>query len=473
MTTTGVVERARRRSENAVRRFMDEERLWPADGRLLLAVSGGPDSTALLLILARLAQRRALQLSVAHFDHGLRSEEQRTAERAAVVGLCAEAGLPLLTRDGDVRSLARRRKVSIEEAARQARYEFLAEAALEAGCSTVATGHTGSDQAETVLMHILRGSGLAGLGGMTPRSPWPVAGHEGLTLVRPLLGLARQETLAYCRDSGVTPVEDESNKSTEFLRNRLRLELLPRMRELNPRVDEALVRLAEAARSDVAYLDRLAEAAIVERQPGSERLDRTVLRVWPSSLRMSALRLAWRQLVGDTQALSARHLQAMERLVLQGHTGDHLDLPRGVSAQLMREALELRLGEGKDAALPEEAVVLPVPAAVRYGPFVVSVSLTEPEVNVSAKAEVNSEAVDMGVRVRRRRSGDRFQPLGMTETKKLQDFFVDAHVPREERDRVPIFETQRGIVWLGGLRIAEWARPRPGKPTIWLTYRNA
>jgi tRNA(Ile)-lysidine synthase len=465
--------RTRRKIESRVRRLMDENGCWPVEGSLLLAVSGGPDSTALALILSQLARRRAARFVLAYFDHCLRGEMASEVENEAVQGLAAKLALPLLTGSGDVRRRAKAEKLSLEEAARRARYEFLARAAREAGVSSVATGHTASDQAETVLMHVLRGAGLRGLSGMASVSPWPLPGQDDLTLVRPLLCLSRADTVAYCRASGLAPVADESNDSNAFLRNRVRDDLLPKLREYNPRVEDALVRLADAARNALEDATDSVAEAMVQRRKGQIGLSLTLLRSWSSARRQKTFRQALDELVGNTHGYSERHFSALERLALKGHTGDHLDLPRDLRASLSRDSLVLSAGIADTWSLPAEPVFLTVPGEARFGPLDVSVrpsmssgQASQPEASV----EVAAEALGDSVTVRRRRPGDRFQPLGMQETKKLQDFFVDAHLPRSERDQVPVFETGRGIAWVGGLRIAEWAKPVAGQATLFLAY---
>ncbi len=192
-----------KRLHATVRRYMLDRAMLPRDGRILVAVSGGPDSTALLLLLARLQQSLNLTLHVAHYDHGLRSRRVAQREERFVRKLADTYDLPITVGQGDVRCVAKEQKLSLEEAARQERYAFLARAAAENQCGAVATGHTSSDQAETVIMHLARGSGLAGLAGMASDAPWPFAGHDGLRLIRPLLKLARKDTVGACEDAGL------------------------------------------------------------------------------------------------------------------------------------------------------------------------------------------------------------------------------------------------------------------------------
>jgi tRNA(Ile)-lysidine synthase len=468
MNTRPPGEPQRKRIEAGVRRSLLDHGL-PPDGRLLLAVSGGADSTALLLIMARLAKNLRLELGVAHFDHAMRGRRASRREERFVRELAESSGLPFYNES------AREGQLKAEAAARSARYEFLAAVAEREGYAAVATGHTASDQAETVLLHLVRGAGLDGLAGMQARGAWPFPGHDGLTLLRPLLSVSRRGTLAYCAAACVQPIEDESNASPRYRRNRVRHELLPLLRDLNPRIDDALVRLAESAGEDAAFLRSVASEALLGAKDGSQRLSRLALVAWSASPRRHALRLALAALLGDGQELTRRHLQALERLVIEGKTGDRVDLPRGVSAVLRRDALELRLETNQPAGLPREPVALSVPGKAAFGPLLVAAFPNRP--SSGEWAEVDADAVADGLCVRRRLPGDRFQPLGMIGRKKLQDFLTDAHVPRDERDRVPLFVSARGIVWVGGPsqdgRIAEWARPRPGEATVFLSFRPA
>jgi len=451
---------------------MRAEALWPDGARLLVAVSGGPDSTALLLILAPAARVRGIELVAAYFNHQLRGEEASSAESEAVTALAARAGVRLVAGAADVRERARSEALSLEEAARVSRYAFLAQAALDVSATAVATGHTASDQAETVLLHVVRGSGMAGLGGMAPRSPWPFPGHPGLTLVRPLLCLSRSETAAYCAAAGIVPVQDETNLSPVHRRNRLRAEVLPLLAILNPRIEAALVRLAAAARDDESYFAATVSRLLSAASPGEGplTLPLSVLTGAPAALRGRLLRAAWERIAVSPRWLTARHVDAIERLLASGKTGDRLQLPLDVTVERGRDALVLARGPASPEALPDKPVQLAVPGDARIGPFLVRARPAADRGSLAVGAEVDAAAVEGGVRVRRRRPGDRFQPAGMTATKKLQDFFVDARVPRAERDRILVFEGGRGIVWLGGLRLAEDAKPRPGMPSVVLSF---
>ena len=464
--------RVNRRFEAAVRRYADAESLWPDDAGMLVAVSGGPDSSALLIVLSKLSRRHEIDLVVAHFNHGLRGDRAAAHEEAAVRKLAATLELPVVVGHGNAQALADAEKLSLEDAARRERYRFLAGAARRNGCSFVAVGHTATDQAETVLAHVLRGSGLAGLAAMPSRGPWPMPGGERLTLIRPLLRQSHEDTLTYCAANKVEALEDETNASTRFQRNRLRHEVMPVLRDFNPRVEDALQRLADAARLDLDYIDSVARMSLAAGEGGGVSLKRTVMLNAHAAVRRQTLRLAFAGVAGDAQGLSERSLLAMERLVLLGRTGDALDLPRNVHAELTRDALVLRIDGAPALLLPERPVSLTVPGAAQFGTLLVTALPSETTHGSGTSVLVDAEALGSQVTVRRRRPGDRVQPSGMNETKKLQDLFVDSHVPRAQRDATPLFETPRGIAWVGGLRIAEWARPQEGRPTIMLSYHE-
>lgn len=454
--------------ERRVLHYVREQRLLDGGERIVVGVSGGADSTALLLILARLAPKLGVELSAAHFDHRLRGRTTARREREFVARLAESLQVPLLTGEGDVKAHAHDRRLGLEEAARNLRYSFLRRAAIESGAPAVAVGHTADDQVETVLMHILRGSGLTGLAGMLPRSAWPVASSdaEGLSLLRPLLAVRRQETEAYCRELGWQPLEDATNHSLRYRRNRLRHRLLPLLREYNPRFDEALLRLASAVALERQALaetaaEKLAEVAGGE--GGAARLSLSGLRSLPEGLRLQVLRLAAGRVLGDVQDIGTRHLRAMADAA-ENTAGTHLDLPRGLGLRVEYGSLVLfSMEEEAVDDLPAEETALAVPGRTAVGRWLFEASLLPPaEVERPASSEweahLDANALTGDLRVRRRRRGDRFRPLGLAGEKKLQDLLVDAKVPRARRDGVPVVCDEQGIVWVAGQRLAERVR---------------
>ena len=249
------------RISSQVARFARTERLFRRVNRVLVAVSGGPDSVAALLILRQLQPEFGFELIVSHFDHQLRPESG--TDLAWVRDLCETLGVLCLTGEGDVRRAASEQGSSLEETARRMRYQFLAFVAGEKRAECIVTGHTADDQAETVLQHIIRGSGVRGIRGMLPSGPVP--GASAQTLVRPLLCLRREDTVQVCRENRIEPLVDASNTDLSFSRNRVRAEILPALRDLNPSVSAALVRLAKSAREAFVPIDRQAQSMQIGR----------------------------------------------------------------------------------------------------------------------------------------------------------------------------------------------------------------
>jgi len=453
--------------ERRVLRYIQAQRLLAPGECVVVGVSGGADSTALLLLLTRLAPRLGIVVHAAYFNHQLRGKVASQQERETVARLTNALGVPLTIGSGDVRAYAREKRLGIEEAARELRYRFLADAAQEVGALTIAVGHIADDQIETVLLHILRGSGLAGLAGMLPRSPWPVAAREqhDLTLVRPLLELRRAETESYCREKGCRPLEDTTNRSPRYRRNVVRNELLPLLRAHVRGIDASLLRLARAAASERRGLEDAAERALAQSatfEDGAARLSLASLADVPPGLMPHVMRLAASNLLGDARDLGERHLLAMAAAPGKP-AGTELDLPRRLRLRVEYGEIVLTPNEPAAEGLPAEGVPLVVPGVTTAGGWRIEASLSDdaslPE--SAWEAALDADALVGGLRVRRRRPGDRCHPLGLAGEKKLQDILVDLKVPRRRRDKIPVVEDESGIVWVAGYRIAERAKLTP------------
>jgi tRNA(Ile)-lysidine synthase len=258
--------------ESKVTDFIQRYNLIPPEETVVVGVSGGADSVCLLHILAKWQKGLQIKLHVAHLDHQLRGVESE-ADAKYVSSLAGSFGIPITIDRQDVAAYRVERNFSVEEAARELRYAFLARVAREVGANRIAIGHTRDDQVETILMHILRGTGITGLCGLAPCSPmvydrqemsWPAsplslrAKRSNLLVIRPLLDITREETASYCQEHQLDPHIDSSNRSFSFFRNRLRLQLLPLLRQYNPSVDQALLRLADIAKEDNAFVEQQA-----------------------------------------------------------------------------------------------------------------------------------------------------------------------------------------------------------------------
>jgi len=433
---------------------------------LIIAVSGGPDSMALLLLLSELRKPLGLNLHVAHLDHGLRGRESQE-DAQFVEEMAASMSIPVTLGQEDVESYRTAHSLSLEEAAREVRYSFLSKVAAAQQADTVVLGHTADDQAETILMHLLRGSGLTGLTGMSSLAHWPSSHNEqSLSLVRPLLAIKRWETVSYCLWKKITPKEDSTNLYHKFTRNRLRLDLIPRLESYNPRFQESLLRLSRSASQDQAYI--LEEAIQARNKLASDSgdgitIERKQFIALAETLKRHLLRLVYEEIKGSSHGLEHRHLEAMVRLAMTS-TGKDIDLPNGLVYSVRHEFIRLGFGKSKppDAPVVVGEYPLTVPGNVRIPGWTVRTRLSAGESGISTSGtysvRLNEGSVGRRLLVRRRKPGDRFQPIGMTGFKTLQDFMVDEKVPQEMRDRIPLVISDERIAWVVGLRIADWAK---------------
>ncbi len=447
---------------------------------LLLAVSGGPDSTALLLGCCALRDRTGMSIAAAHFNHELRSGAGGDAR--FVEDLCSTLGVSFTGGAEGVALFARRERLSVEQAARDLRYAFLARASAQARAQGVATGHTLDDQAETVLLHLVRGSGTRGLAGMRPRSVrTPAHGAPALTVLRPMLGISHADALGYCRARGVAPRSDPTNRDIKFARNRIRLRVLPEMVKLNPEAVRAIARMANAAADDSDALEATADVVRRRalRRPPAE-FDRRQLVAAHPALARRLLVTAFEAVAGTAEALESSHLAAMLAAAAAG-AGRSLDLPHGVKFETTHAIANLTPTTGSTqatsalpASVPEFQVVVPGVTGLPGGIVIEASVVARPRSPSGSGATVHVEAglARAPLLVRSRRRGDRFHPLGMPGPAKLQDFFTGQHVARELRDRAPLVEGPHGIVWVAGYRIAEWAKvPRGAKRALKLEIR--
>ncbi|MDY6918564.1 MAG: tRNA lysidine(34) synthetase TilS [Chloroflexota bacterium] len=444
-----------------VLQFIRREALVQGDELLLVGVSGGADSVCLLHVLSSLREELNVELHVAHLDHMLRGADS-TADAEYVRELARRLSVRCTVQRRDVEAYQRTHHMSLEEAARGVRYDFYCRLADWLGAKRIVLGHTRDDQVETILMHLIRGAGLAGLRGMKPLSQRECEGGPVL-LVRPLLEVTRAQTQEYCQAQGLQPRCDASNYSPAFLRNRLRHELMPLLQSYNHNIQDALLRMAGAAHADYSYIEEQVSMVwdrAVEEQPGALVVDAQFVTALHPSLRRHLLRQVLRRVEGDLTDIESVHVEKMME-ALSKPAGKELCLPRGVT---------LHVGYGTCTVTRLDGDTCPF-AALRgeYGLKVPGETMlpgwsarawitTSRETAHGFAASVDLDECGTDLIVRARKAGERFRPLGMAEEKKLQDFMVDAKIPRAWRDRVPLVCSKEGIVWVVGWRIAHHAR---------------
>lgn len=436
--------------------------LRPGD-RVLVALSGGIDSMTLLSALSALAPALDISLVIAHLDHQMRPDSARDAE--FVRHVAQEQRLPFLIQAIDVPAYIAKQHCSPEEGARAVRYRFLERAAKGLQAQAIALGHTRDDQVETFLMRLIRGAGAAGLSGIPAmRAPF----------IRPLIDCTRREISACAQERHLAYRQDPTNAQLDFLRNRVRHELLPLLSRYNPRIAETLWRTQQRLSQIDRYLESLGqdllEESVVEHQAETLLLHKEPFKGQPEVLKLYALRAALRRLRGDLRGIDAIHLEALLAEFERRRSGAAIELPdgwrgfnqnshfllsraAGATAQGTFAVCEYLLRSQGETILAEIGWRFRLKSWAKRGRLPAESSPRE--VGHHLEIDLDYAKIDGPLAVRRRRRGDRFHPLGMEGRKKLQDFFVDEKVPRAERDWVPLVVDRQGIVWVVGWRLSD------------------
>jgi tRNA(Ile)-lysidine synthase len=444
------------------------ERLIEAEDRILVSVSGGPDSVALLTILSLLAPRHRLTLRVVHFNHGLRGAEADGDERF-VAALCDQLHIPYCSERLDL-SMEKRRRRSIQELAREQRYAVLLRLAKELGVNKVALGHTLDDQAETVLMWMLRGAGTSGLAGIPARRP-PM-------FIRPLLGVRRTDIVAYLAEMDLTFRMDSTNAKRLYFRNRIRHELLPVLEALRPGAARVLARQAEILHEEDRCLDQWTSGELPQLTTrvadDEEQLARNRLLTLPVAIQRRIVRQLISMVGGVTSPPPFGSVAAVLERVIHGRSGAALTV-QGVRVVREYETIRFRRfrRESQPVLPPHLCIKASVPSIIQWPPTGQRLVLREGRKHTAEIAEkgefdtpgnkkyfpanravLDADRFTMDLTLRSWRPGDTFQPLGMHgKRKKLQDLFVDLKIPRQTRAQTPLLIAPEGILWVVGHRI--------------------
>jgi tRNA(Ile)-lysidine synthase len=450
---------------------LDDARV-PGGSTLVIAFSGGPDSSALLSGMAELRNQRNLTLVAAHINHQIRPDSA-DSDQIAAQQIAASLDVEFVAETVDVPAVAALGKISIEQAARQSRYEVLAQIVSDRAAYGVVTGHTRDDQAETVLLHAARGAGLKGISGMRHASILKIPGSDiELNVLRPMLDTPRTECIEFCNLTGITPVIDESNSSRDYTRNKIRLDVLPLLNEASSGSTDALARLSKNATDDLEIIDWVVRRYLIEARNEAGSYSRSTAADLPKSLVARMLMKAYESHTGHAQNLERVHVSDMIRLLAR-QSGTSIELPNGVTFYVDRNNFGFASGKDDDCPFPSSlnTTDMQLPGTTRLSDgFTISAELVNrPPRFEDAGPQVAYATPDLlshTLTLRNRKNGDRFQPLGMVPLVKLQDFFVGAGVPKRWRDRVPIVESERGIIWVAGYRLAEWAKVLPAHTKV-------
>jgi tRNA(Ile)-lysidine synthase len=432
---------------------------------IVAGFSGGGDSLCMLGLLAELGW----QVSAAHFDHHLRAESGQDGERAAE--LARRLGVPFILGGGAVAELAREEKLSIEAAARKLRYGFLFDTARRLGAQAVCTAHTADDQAETVLLHLLRGAGLEGLKGMRSRLIHREWSSE-IPLARPLLDWSRAETKAWCQARGLEVVDDPSNADPAYTRNRIRHELLPLLETYNPNIRRSLARTAAALNGDAeivaGVVERARQDVLREHGPGWAAYDLAALLQLEEGLLRGVLRRAVADLRPGLEDIDFEDILRAAAFVRKPPASNESELTAGM--RMFDEAGRLFLEQDGAAPPPDgwaqlegaEARSLPIPGELELasGWRLLAERWPAPGEGFASapatEAWFDARNLLAGLMVRPARAGERIQPLGMGgKSQKLSDVWVNARVAKRARARYPVVYAGGDVVWVPGLRMTE------------------
>jgi tRNA(Ile)-lysidine synthase len=421
---------------------------------VLVGVSGGADSSALLHFLCRMREKTGIKVYAAHVNHELRGAEADRDEQF-VKKLCEENNAELFVLHKDVKALAKQTGKTVEEAGREVRYKFFRQKAEQTG-AVIATAHTLSDSIETQLMCMARGTGLHGLCGIPPVRK---------NIIRPLIRCVRRDTEEYCHFYGIKYVDDSTNFSREFTRNRLRLDVVPVFYELNPSFDKAAARLIDSLEEDEQYLETEAKMRLKAAKISENEFDVSVLKDCPAAILKRCAAIATETFSGKAQ--EAKHINAIVGIIQKGE--GKIEIRGACFAEVRTE--RLIFSKHNDIISSKEQFNFPFCVGIYQNCIYKLIISTIPHSTLKNLKNVNKEylknAVDCdkiigNASVRGRLQGDKFKPAGRNVTKSLKKLFNEAKVPIRERACVPVAADESGVIWVGGFGASERCKVTEG-----------
>ncbi|WP_308637050.1 tRNA lysidine(34) synthetase TilS [Paenibacillus silvisoli] len=458
-----------------------EERLWLPGETVVVAVSGGPDSMALLHMLHRLPEEERLHLVAAHVDHGFRGEES-AREAESVRQYAAQLGIPCQTAHFDLPAYIEETGMNAQAAAREKRYSFLHQVAHAYGAARIALAHHADDQAETVLMRIVRGTGPAGLAGIPIRRI-----EKNVELIRPLLRTYKADILRYCDQWAIPFSQDSSNGKTYYFRNAVRLDVLPYLASFNPQLSPSLVRLAELAAAEDDWLEQETRAVFKRNiAPHGEgcQLTRKALLGLHVALQRRLIKLILSYVGLETETTSFERVETIRLAAADGAPATwSFDVGSGV--RFLREYDQLVFIRASDGRTVHERAGYAY--AVERGTVCLALPEAEAELSLAEMAKKESfrpasryealfdaDELAYPLTIRNRKPGDRMQVLGLNGTKKVQDMFVDERIAPSRRETVPIVVDANGhVLWIPGIRRSSHAQVKDSTSRVVSMLMNA
>lgn len=424
---------------------------------VLIGLSGGPDSVCLAVILDKLKADFNLSLHAVYIDHGLRPDEVKD-EKIFCRDFCGSLGINFFCETADVKKYAKDEGLNTQEAARDLRYQIFENIARGINAARIALGHNADDRAETFLINLLRGSGRKGLSGIPP-----VRGK----IIRPLIEIERKEIEEFLiqnsslvtRHLSLPYVTDSSNLKKDYFRNWIRLELLSEMKKRNPVLVRNMCRTMDILREEDDYLELIVTKTLM-RLISRKNKDTIELFLAPlKTIEKPVLRRVLRRAIDATEGLRGMdfmHIESIIGLIKKGKSGDRIHLPRGM--RVIREYAVLKITSSLSHGIGEYEISPPCEVAIKESGEMISAALEEDRAGSSdgrSLAFFDADLLTFPLKIRPRRAGDFFYPAGLGKRKKLQDFFVDEKIPRDERDRIPVIVSGDDIVWVAGYRTDE------------------
>lgn len=426
--------------------------------KIVVALSGGPDSVALLHILHSLSTDYSLTLYAAHLNHLLRGRE---AEEDAyfVRELAKKLKVEIRTEEADVKREAKEKGLSLQEAARRVRYDFLKRMAREVGASKVALGHQLDDQVETIFLRLIRGTGAEGFRGIPPKREL----DDKITIIRPLIDISCQQIREYLKEKAVSFRTDSSNLCEDYLRNKVRLALLPLLCQLNPGFRERLIRTAKLWQADDEYLCAITEEKFCQAILKDEErivLDLKGLKGLRTPILSRILREAVKKARGDLRGITFPHIQAILRLIREGPSQGKVDLPEGLVVEREYERLRIGIRNQESGIRFKYKIEVPETVEIREAGVKIQAKMAAGgEVEFASNiAYFDLDKIKPPLIIRSRKEGDKFCPFGFAGTKKIKDLFIDLKIPARQRDRIPLLVDREGILWVVGYRRSNRAK---------------
>ncbi|MBI5073883.1 MAG: tRNA lysidine(34) synthetase TilS [Nitrospirae bacterium] len=413
---------------------------------VLVGFSGGPDSTCLLYVLHALKEKYQLQIYALYIDHNLRPVEV-PGEIEFCRKFCEGLGVPFMVESIDVISYSKEHRMNRQEAARELRYRAFGKTAAEIRADKVALAHNGDDQAETLLMRLVRGAGPTGLSGIPARRD---------NIIRPLLEIGRDEIERFLERRNIVPVTDSSNLKEDYFRNMIRLRLMPMLKQANPNLLQPLTHTMAIMREEERYFGILVTKTLMKliSRKSEKRIELFLSPM--EAMEVVILRRVLRRAICETEGLRGigfLHIEDIIALIRNGKNGDRLVLPRNI--RVIKEYALLVITSEEPVRIAEYALDLPGKAVIVNARQVVTAEREGGDVQFGdgrSSVLLDAEKVSFPLTVRPRRTGDYFYPVGFGRKKKLQDFFVDLKIARDERDSIPIIVSGDDIVWVAGYR---------------------